>query len=61
MESVYRKDQSFSYNFYRIMNTVPKRFYNEIQNFECCTQKPIRISNKEIGNLTIYHQSSSVS
>ena len=31
-------------------------FYNEIQNFESCTQTAICISLKEIQNLTIYHQ-----
>ena len=32
-------------------------FYNEIDNFESCTQTSIRISHKEIRNLAIYHQS----
>ena len=43
----------------KILKTAPKRpfvFYNEIQNFESCTQTAIRISHKEIQNLTIYHQ-----
>ena len=44
---------------HKILKTAPKRpfvFYNEIQHFESCTQKVIRISHKEIRNLTIYHQ-----
>ena len=36
-------------------------FYNEIQNFESSTQTAIRITHKEIRNLTIYHQFSFVS
>ena len=36
-------------------------FYNEIQNFETCTQTAIRISHKEIRNLTIYGRFSFVS
>ena len=41
------------------LKTAPKRpfvFYNEIQNLESCSQTAIRISQKEIRNLNIYHQ-----
>ena len=44
---------------HKILKTARKRpfvFYNKIQNFESCTQTAIRISHKEIQNLTIYHQ-----
>ena len=41
---------------YKILKTAPKRtfvfFCNEIENFESCTQTAIRISHKEIRNLT---------
>ena len=43
---------------HNILKTAPKLplvFYNKIENFESSTQTAIRISLKEIRNLTIYH------
>ena len=48
-------------NFWKLYPNDHSFFYNEIQNFESCTETAISVSIKEILNLTIYHQFSFVS
>ena len=49
------------HNILKTAHKQPFVFYNKIENFESCTQTAIRISHKEIRNLTTYRQFSFVS